>query len=61
MSRFLGDDDCVAQFQEFVQIPSISGEGPHNGSYQKAAEWLVTRCKEIDGMVVKVNRLYLSF
>jgi acetylornithine deacetylase/succinyl-diaminopimelate desuccinylase-like protein len=54
MSVSSDDAACLAHFQEFIQIPSVSGEGPHNGFYQKAAEWLVARCQEIDGMTVKV-------
>merc|ERR1712166_417189 len=37
------DEEAVAAFQEFVRIPSISGDGPLNGSYQRAVEWLQAR------------------
>lgn len=58
MSPALSDADAAAvkRFQEFIRIPSISGEGPSNGSYEKCAEWLVALCSQLDGCHVKVIR-----
>ena len=39
----------VSRFQEFLRIPSVSGDGP-NGSYQETAAWLIDQCNQIAGM-----------
>ena len=48
------DDACVQRFQEFIRIPSISGEGPRDGSYARAVEWLKTRCLAIEGVTLNI-------
>ena len=40
-------DVAVSRFQDFLRIPSISGEGPRNGSYARAVDWLTAQCEAI--------------
>jgi len=45
-SGVAGDDAAaVGRFQEFIRIPSVSGDGPRDGSYRAACDWLVSQCR----------------
>jgi aminoacylase len=39
--------DSVHRFQEFLKLPTVSGEGPSNGSYDKASTLLASWMMEI--------------
>lgn len=56
VATMLSDEDAasVRRFQDFVRIPSVSGEGPSNGSYQKCVDWLVALCSQLEGCHIKV-------
>jgi aminoacylase len=38
--------DPIGIFQEFLRIPTVSQTGASSGSYQAAADWLVSRCRD---------------
>lgn len=57
-SGVTGDDAAaVARFQEFIRIPSVSGNGPADGSYRAAADWLVSQCREALGETVVMRTI----
>ncbi len=41
------DRHTVEQFRRFLRIPSTSSEGPKNGTYKRAAEFLNAYCIEV--------------
>ena len=54
--RTAEDVAAVDRFLEFLRIPSISGEGPFNKSYEVCAEWLLKFVGRIEGVETEVVR-----
>jgi aminoacylase len=53
-----GDDLAIInRFQEFLRIPGVSFDGPHDGSYAASAAWLASQCQEVFGDSATVRTL----
>ncbi len=55
--RYLRDqqDRFVDELCEFVAIPSVSAQSKHRADLQRAADWLVSHCREL-GLKTKIHR-----
>ena len=40
-------DRAITEFIDIIKFPTVSGDGPSNGSYDNCGRWLLSKLEEI--------------